>query len=148
MRADTLKHRLLALVLGALFIGLVPIVHAFCVAPVAFSLSATNPTLAVSMVHMMADGSTMAMVAPGAGSAGAPTSSDISESPYAATLGSLLVAVGVAMLTFFGLRRCLHVQAVHQSRTSRPPPRRNRWPNNPVVRAYSVNLDCLGVCRT
>lgn len=97
---------------------------------------------------MVADGSTMAMASPGVASAGAFTLSKPSESPDAATLGPLLVAVGIAVLTFLGLRRFVQLRGVFQSQISRPPTRINRWRKNPVIHAYSVNLDSLGICRT
>lgn len=151
MRRHTFKKRLLALVLGALFVGLAPLLHALCVAPVA---------AATSMVHIMADGSSMVMgdvtsqsgTASGNAIASAIAIASASPSPsptvVPSTLGSIIVAVGLAVLTFFGLRRCAQTPSILSSRATGPPTGSDRWPGRILLRPYAVSLDSLGISRT
>jgi len=169
MRPFSLKHRLLALVLGALVVGLAPIVHAFCVAPSANATSSgvsSAMPVATTMTHTMADGNTMVMAVqstvvtepatktfmPHAVSATTLSSAHSSavtvETSLVSTLGSIFIAVGLAILTFFGIRRCAQLRAAIVARSRASPPRRDRWPEKLTLRPYAVSLDSLGISRT
>lgn len=163
-----MKKRVLALILGALFIGLAPMIHAFCVVPAAAALTSDSMT---TMVHAMVDGSTMVMAIPattplstGTQSAGLTTpstsfapsvSSSASSSTAtiglvttaASTFGSILIAIGLAVFLFFGIRRCAKMRAESTSRAQTPPSRQQRWPAKLELRPYAVNLNFLGVSR-
>jgi hypothetical protein len=156
MRRHPIKSRLLALILGALFFGLAPVVHALCVAPV----SSATP-----MIHVMADGSTMVMAAQStATTAATETAHSVAQSALAeangpastfmiqaqplVTLGSTLVAIGLTILTFFGLRLFARARARYDAQSRPARPRRDRWPERIVHQPYAVSLHFLGISRT
>ncbi len=158
MNQRTLRYRVLALILGALFVGLAPLVHAFCVSPATTLASSTTAT---SMTHVMADGSTMVMALPGETPLAIGTTETVStvasvektvaaaSEPSATTLiGSILVAVGIAILTFFGIRKCAQWRAERIAPARDTPLGRRRWPEQSFFRPYAVSLDSLGISRT
>ena len=172
MRVQTLKHRLIALVLGALFVGLAPLVHAFCVVPMNSAISDGSAALVTTMEHTMADGSSMVMAVSAeasvmiaqaipalgpflplgdhasAADVMALTNTVSSHNSGTSTLGSILVAVGLAILSFFGMRRCAQGRAFFSSDARAVVLHRERWPERVVMRPYSVHLESLGISRT
>jgi hypothetical protein len=156
MRRHPIKSRLLALVLGALFFGLAPVVHALCVAPA----SSATP-----MIHVMADGSTMVMAAQSAATTAATeivqsvarsplaesnefASTFMTETQPSGTFGSILVAVGLAILTFFGPRLIARARERYDAQSRPAPPRQYRWSERIGHQPYAVSLHSLGISRT
>jgi hypothetical protein len=148
------RKRALALVLGALFIGLAPLVHAFCVEPMVAPGGAATAIVAQTMTHTMADDSTMVMTVAGDMAAQAETTmtsdaekASVSHASAPSLVGSILVAVGLAILTFFGIRRCAQQRAQVENRGRAGPAPRARWPKIIRLQPSGVNLNSLGISR-